>query len=567
MSIKWDEETDFLVVGSGAGGMSAALVAHDLGAKALVIEKSEYYGGSSAMSGGTIWVPANSHMLNAGIHDSADDGFDYLKEVTEGKASNERIRAYVNKACEMLDYLEKETDVNFSPMLKYPDYYTDAPGAKLGGRTIEPLPFDGNLLDDEFFNMRPPHPQILIMNSITMTAGEAHDVTSGSFSGKMFLLGLIVKYLLNVKTRKKYKRSTRLALGNGLIGRIRFSMLKRNIPIWLNITPNELIMDDSRVVGLSVQRNGKTINIHAKKGVLMAAGGFERNQQMRDQYQQKPVSTTWTAAHQHNTGDAIRMGQAVGAELGMMSESWANTTTLVPGKEMSWLLVMEKNKPGSIMVNSAGKRFTNEGAPYSNVANDMYKTHQAGTSCIPAYLVFDADYRKKNPCGPVMPGMVKPDSRLDKRIRNEFLKKGETLEELANKIQVPADSLKATVERFNHSAEVGKDEDFGRGETPFDQYYGDPKVKPNPNLGAITKPPFYAIEVNPGDVGTKGGILTDDLARALDTHGNVIPGLYATGNCSASMMGSVCPGAGATIGPAMTFGYIAAHDAVGANIK
>ena len=560
--MEWDKRTDFLIVGSGAGAMTAALVAHDIGAETLIIEKSEFYGGSSAMGGGTIWVPANQHMLKEGINDNVEDGLQYLKAVTGGKVKEERLVAYTRQSVKMVQYLKENSDVVFSPMIHYPDYYPNANCSKHGGRTIEPIPFDGLLLKDEFENMRPPHPQVLVMGRLMMTAAEAHKVSSGSFSGRMLLIWLLLRYLFHFKARLKYKRSTRLTLGNGLISRLRYSLVKRKIPISLNTACCELITENNRVIGVVAESNGKKIRIKANKGVLLAAGGFEKNMEMRKKYQRHPTNSDWSAAHEHNTGDAIRMGQEVGAAVDMMNDSWWNTTAVVPEKEMAWLLVMEKNKPGSIIVNSAGRRFTNEGAPYSDVVNAMYKSHESGVPCIPAYLIFDANYRRKNPCGPVMPSIVQPDSRLDNSLKEKFLKKGETIEKLSEKIGIPADNLKSTIELFNKQCKIGIDKDYGRGESLFDRYYGDDSVKPNPNMGPIIKPPFYAIEVWPGDVGTKGGLLTDEFARVINTEGSVIPGLYATGNCSSSMMGNVCPGAGATIGPAMTFGFIAAHDAI-----
>jgi 3-oxosteroid 1-dehydrogenase len=554
----WDEETDFLVVGSGAGAMTAALTAHDLGASTLIIEKSSHYGGASAMSGGTIWVPANQHMLAAGIDDSPEQGFEYLKQVVKG-VCDKRLRAYVDKIPEMVKYLHEHSDLQFTSLLKYPDYYPDQPGAQLGGRSIEPEPFNGLLLGDEFDNMRPPHPQILVFGRLTLTAVEAHTVSSGSLRGVLLMLGVMLRYFLNIPARLKHKRSTRLALGNGLIGRLRYSLLKRKVPVWLDTAAEELLVEDGQVVGAVVNRQGKVIRIRANKGVLMACGGFERNQQLRDLYQRRPVSTSWTAAHGHNAGDAVRMGEAVGAQLGQMDDAWWNTTTVVPGEESAYLLVMEKNRPGSIMVDSAGKRFTNEGAPYVNVVNAMYANHSEQQSSIPAYLVFDAEYRKKYPCGPLLPGKIKPDEKLPDVLKDQYLKKSDTLAELEQQLKIPAGQLAATVERFNGFAREGVDRDFGRGESAFDLYYGDETVKPNPTLGELKQPPFYAIEVSPGDVGTKGGLETDEFARVLNAEGIPIPGLFATGNCAASAMGSVCPGAGATIGPAMVFGYIAAQ--------
>ncbi len=563
----WDEHTDFLVIGSGAGAMTAALMAHDLGAETLVVEKSDRYGGTSAMSGGTIWIPANRHMQEAGLADSAAEALAYLKSVVQAPIAEARLRAYVEEAPRMVDYLAAHSDVHFAPLLKYPDYYPDEPGAKTGGRAIEPLPFDGLLLGDEFNRMREPHPEMLIMGVLTITAVEAHKVVSGSLRGLLLMLGIILRYLFHIPARLKHKRSTRLALGNGLIGRLRYSLLRRKVPVWLDTAAKELIVEDGHVVGAIFERHGREIRIRARKGVLLAAGGFERNLEMRKQYQRNPASTDWTATHPHNTGDAIRMGFAVGAAVDLMDECWWNTAAVAPGAPLASLLVMEKNLPGSIIVNQVGRRFTNEAAPYTEVVKAMYRAEGGAEPCIPAYLIFDARFRKKYPCGPTLPGRIQPDRRLPDEIRNKFLKKANSLEKLAEILAIPAHELRETVERFNQFARDGKDLEFGRGESIFDRYYGDDAVQPNCTLGELLQPPFYAVEVWPGDVGTKGGLQTDERARVLDGEGHVIPGLFAAGNTSASVMGRVCPGAGATIGPAMVFGSLAAREALAPESK
>lgn len=305
------------------------------------------------------------------------------------------------------------------------------------------------------------------------------------------------------------------------------------------------------------------MTILARAGVLLAAGGFERNLEMRREYQQHPITASWTAGCPHNLGDGIRMGEAVGGSLDLMDEAWWTPVTMLPN-DYAWLLVVEKSMPGSIIVNKAGRRFTNEAAPYGDVVHQIYARNQVDAPTVPSYLVFDARYRRSYPCGPLGPAKLQPDSAVGRRLRREFLHKASTLGELAERIGVDAAGLTQTVERFNKQARAGRDDDFGRGESGYDLYYSDAKIGPNSSLAPLTEAPFYAIAVYPGDLGTKGGLRTDAHARVLSAEDKVIEGLYATGNCSAAVMGTSYPGAGGTIGPAMTFGYLAAAHAAAA---
>jgi 3-oxosteroid 1-dehydrogenase len=343
---------------------------------------------------------------------------------------------------------------------------------------------------------------------------------------------------------------------------LRRSLMDRGVPLWLNTSAHELVVEDGRVVGVVAEREGRRVRIRANKGVILAAGGFEASQSMREKYLPNPTRAEWSCGNHFNTGDAINMGLAVGATLDLMDDAWWGPTTIVPGEPHARMLVIEKSLPGSMLVSKRGERFVNEAAPYIDVVNAMYKRHTPESPCVPAYLVFDATYRKKYPCGPVLQASQQPDRMLPKALRNYF-KKADTLDGLAAQLGVDAAGLKATVAKFNEYARTGTDLDFHRGETVFDRYYGDEKVKPNPCLAPIETPPFYGLEAYPGELGTKGGLKTDAHARVLRESGEPVPGLYAVGNCSASVMGHSYPGAGSTIGPAMTFGYVAARDAAG----
>ena len=561
---RWDHSVDLLIVGSGAGAMTAALAGCDRGADALLIEKSDRYGGSSAMSGGGLWVPCNHLMAEVGVDDDPEDAWTYLRETTGGEVSEDRLRAYLEKAPEMVRYLVEHTRAEFVSLPEYADYYQRIPGSRPGGRSLEPKNFDAGLLGEEFLKMREQNPQMLIMNRIFMTVFEARTMLTRAPGWIGITMRLMARYWLDVPWRFRSRRDRNLAMGNALVGMLRRSLMDRGISLWLETVARELIVEDGRVVGALVEKEGRKIRIAASKGVVLAAGGFEGDQAMRERYLPNPTRVEWSCANKHNTGDAIRMGQTVGAALELMSDAWWGPTSVVPGEEHARMLVIEKSLPGSILVNKAGERFVNEAAPYIDVVNEMYAKDSPEKPCVPAYLVFDASFRQKYPCGPLLQASQQPDWALPRSLKQGYLKKADTLEGLAAELGIGAAGLRESVEKLNEYARTGEDLDFHRGETVFDRYYGDEKVAPNPCLAPIEKPPFYGLEAYPGELGTKGGLKTDASARVLKESGEPIPGLYAIGNCSASVMGHSYPGAGSTLGPATTFGYIAARHAMGA---
>ncbi len=549
----WDHETDFLVIGSGSGAMTAALTAHDAGARVLVVEKSDVYGGSSAMSGGTVWIP-NNFLMAAGA-DSRDDALTYLRHLTRGEVDDGLLETYVDASGEMLRWLSANTQARFDTLPEQCDYYPEAPGGKPGSRSIEATPFDGKRLGDAFAELRPPHPQELVLGRYAITGTEARKLVRGSWWVAVWRM---IAYRLDLAARRSGPRDARLTLGNALMGRLRRSMLDREIPLWLGACAQSLVVEDGAVVGATIEREAP-IRVRATRGVLLAAGGFARNAALREAWQTAPVSADWSAASPDNTGRGIELGQAVGGAIARMEHAWWTPVTLLPGKDFAWILVVEKSMPGGIIVNRFGRRFTNESAPYLEVVNGFY-TDPDGPET-PCWLVFDGRYRRNYPLGPLPPGRMRPDSKLPGKYLDRFIRRADSIEALAGEIEVDSAGLAATIERFNGFARAGKDEDFGRGESLYDRYYSDPKVTPNPSLAPLATAPFYAIPVFPGDLGTKGGLLTDCAARVLDEGGAPIRGLFATGNCMASVMGPTYPGAGGTLGPSMTFGYLAARTA------
>ena len=561
---QWDSSVDFLVVGTGAGGMTAAITAHDLGANTLLIEKSPQYGGSSAMSGGGLWVPNNHMMAAAGFSDNPEDAFAYVKGCVGDVVPEKRLRTYLETAPKAVQYLCEKTQVKLHIVPDYADYYQDVPGSKEGGRCLEASAIDGRQLsEDEFLEMRATPPQEVIMGRISMIISEAQALLTRSPGWVQTFAKLVFKYLSDIPWRFKSKRDRRCAMGNALVCGLRLSVRDRNIPLWLNTPAKRLMVEDGRVVGLEAEKDGKPFFIRAEKGVLFAAGGFDNNAEMRKKYLPQPSRTEWSCGNPYSTGDAISMGQEVGAGVELMDEGWWGPTVVVPGEERARMLVIEKSLPGGVMVNKQGKRFVKETAAYNDIVKAMYAANTDESPCIPAYLVFDATFRNKYPCGPLLPGAQQPDWMVSGEIKETFIKKSDTLAGLAALMGIDAAGLSDTVSQMNGYAKTGTDTEFGRGENAFDRFYGDKSVTPNPCMGPIEKGPFYGLEVYPGELGTKGGLKVDERARVLTDSGELIPGLYATGNCSSPVMGRTYPGPGATLGPTTTFGYIAAHDAVG----
>lgn len=553
---------DLIVVGSGAGAMTAAVAAADQRLSVLMVEKAAQYGGTSALSGGGIWIPNNHHFKAIGGNDSEALAWTYLKAAVGDRVDDRRLRTYLHKAPEMVAWLEKHTRVRYAVADKYPDYYQHLPGALPGGRSLDPELFDLGQLGDELAKLREAAPGNLLMGRIAWTARHAHKAMSRSRGWRLMILWLMLRYKLDFRWRKKTnsKRDRRTALGNALVASLRASMMDRGIALWLNTDFRELIEQDGRVCGVLVERDGQLQRLQARKGVILGAGGFEQNQALRDKYLPQPTQVAWSATPAGaNTGAALEAAQALGAATDLMEWGWWAPSLLVPGEDRARGVFAERAFPGAIVVNRQGRRFVNEAAPYLEFVDAMYRDHRAtGGQSIPGWAIFDSKFRFNYAMGPLMPAQIMPDSRLRKVWLNSVYYKADSLDELAGQIGVDAAGLRGTVERVNGFARSGTDEDFDRGGNVFDRYYGDSNVSPNPCLAPLEKGPFYAMPMYAGDIGTKGGLLTNEQAQVLRESGEPIAGLYAIGNTSASVMGTTYPGAGGTLGPAMTFGYVAA---------
>jgi 3-oxosteroid 1-dehydrogenase len=550
--LHFDKEVDVLAVGSGAGGMVSALTAKAAGLETLIVEKSSVFGGSTAMSGGGAWVPNAPEFKRLGQADDPETIFDYLVNIAGDKVSHERLRTYVDAAPKMAEFLESQSTYlrnGFFWNRGYPDYHPDKGGNPLG-RGLWAVPIDRRLLGDDEQYLRAGTARIRgLPKGMWLTGVDLHSINKIRWG---FRLGPY-KTLLRLAWRTVRARvlGERMAPnGSGLATRLRLTVRDAGIPLWLNTPMKSLITDDSgRVIGIEAERDGKPFRIRARRGVVLATGGFENNEEMRTKYQ-PIIGKGWSMANPDSQGDGQRAGEELGAALDLMDDSWWFPVILMPGGIFG--TVAERQYPGQFIVNGAGKRFTNEASPYTDFGRAQVDGHATGVSHIPAWMIIDDLSWKRNFICAHFPGRPMPPDWLE----SGLVKKADTIEELATKIGVPPDALRETADRFNGFARAGKDEDFHRGDSAYDHYYADPSL-PNPNLMEVKKPPFYAFQVYPGDLGTKGGLLTDENARVLRKDASPIEGLYACGNASASVMGNDYAGPGATIGPAMTFAYVA----------
>ncbi len=550
------QEYDVIVVGSGAAGMVAALTAAHQGLSAIVVEKAPHYGGSTARSGGGVWIPNNEILKRDGVRDTPELARTYLHTIIGDVVPAEKIDTYLDRGPEMLSFVLKHSPLKLCWVPNYSDYYPETAGGKASGRSVEPKPFNTKKLGPDADGLEPPYGKIplnvVVMQQDYMRLNQLKRHPRG------------VLRSLRVGARTMWSRATGknlVGMGRALIAPLRIGLQKAGVPVRLNTAMTDLYVEDDVVRGVWVQPSDAPDNaepqlIRANRGVILGSGGFERNEQMRVKYQRAPITTAWTVGAKANTGDGILAAEKLGAALDFMEDAWWGPT--VPLVDAPWFALSERNSPGSIIVNMTGKRFMNESMPYVEACHHMYGGQYGqgpgpGEN-IPAWLVFDQRYRDRY----IFAGLQAGQRIPKKWMASGVIVTAPTLDELTTKTGLPADTFNETVQRFNGFARTGVDEDFKRGESAYDRYYGDPTNKPNPNLGEISQPPFYAAKMVPGDLGTKGGVVTDVHGRALRDDGSIIEGLYVSGNASAPVMGHTYPGPGGTIGPAMTFGYLAA---------
>ena len=554
---KWDREVDVLVVGTGNGALTAALCNWEMGTEdVLIIEKTDKVGGTSATSGGGIWIPVNHYSKACGADDSAEDAKKYLMGTLFGEdVPEEMIDTYIEQSPKMLKFLADRTDVIYESLEHYPDYYTNYDGAKSGHRSLEPKPIAMSELGDDWKNVRWTHHMMRMFSRIHFTQVEAHTIMTQAPGWKSLLAKMILGYVTDISWRFRTAIDRRLCTGSAGIARLYLSVKKRGIPLLFNSRMTSLIEDGGRVTGVIVQQGGKTLRIGARKGVVLGAGGFEKNQALREQYLPAPTNTQWSAGNPANEGDALLAGLSLGAKTRLMKDAWWTTTLCVPDEPTPRLAIMEKSFPGSCVVNRAGERFANESQNYMAFQKDLFATHSDTSPNAPAWQIFDARFRRNFMVGPLMTAAMKPDWQIPKSwFETGFVAKANSIHDLAEQVGIDAQGLEATIAKMNRYAETGTDEDFHRGESAYDRYYADPNIKPNPCLASIDEGPFYAMRIEAGDFGTLGGLDTDVHGRVKLEAGGVVEGLFAVGNCSAAILPTY-PGPGATLGPAMTMAY------------
>jgi 3-oxosteroid 1-dehydrogenase len=544
-------EVDVVVVGAGAAGMTAALAAGTRGLDAILVEKSAYFGGSTARSGGGVWIPGNYALRSAGEADDPALSKQYLDSIVGDVVSKVRRDTYIDRGPEVLDFVRDHTPVRFTWVPDYADYHPEAPGGRAKGRSCEPIPLDARFLGDELDRLHPQYTKAPA--NLIVTQADFRKISLGlrSIRGPLTMMRVLVNRILSgLRGRRMF------AMGNAIAIGLRKGLVDAGVPLHYETELTDLVIEDGRVVGVRVVRDGAEHVVRARRGVILGSGGFERNLEMREKYQPQPTSVDWTTGSQFNTGGGILAGIAAGGQTDLLDDAWWGPTIPLPNGP--WFCLAERNLPGSIIVNRAGQRFMNEALPYVEAVHEIYQGEATGVGHVPAWMVIDQRYRNRYLFAGLSPRQPFPG----RWYKEGVIKKAATVAALAAEIEVPADALQATLDRFNGFARSGTDEDFHRGESAYDKYYSDPRVKPNPSLHAIDKAPFYAVKIVPGDLGTKGGLVTDEQARVLRADGSAIPGLYASGNVSSAVMGRTYAGPGATIGPALVFSYLAVEDIV-----
>jgi succinate dehydrogenase/fumarate reductase flavoprotein subunit len=558
-----EREVDLLVAGAGPAGMTAALIASLEGLDVLLCEKSEQVGGTGATAAGTLWIPGNHQSKAAGYDDSAEAAERYLDALITGDARRDVRAAFLRTGPEAIDYLAARTDVQFAPCGKHPDYRGNLPGAGVFGRAIVPKPFDGRLLGADFSRVRPPIPEYMLLGGMMVGKDDIPPLIGRFKSAENFVYAakLLLRYLGD---RLRFSRGTRLMMGNALVARLYYSLKKRNVPILFGAALTDLVGDERGITGARLRQRGQEIVVKARKGVVLATGGFGHNRKFRQKFMPQPTPEH-SLACETNLGDGVALGQKLGAGIAPAKGRgglWTpvSITRRRDGSQGLYPhLSLDRPKPGLLAVNSAGRRFVNEACSYHDFVEAMFERHEVEPS-IPAYLVCDGTFIEKYGFGDIHPG-TRDVGAFE---RSGYIVSGRTLDELAGKIGVPSATLRETVARHNGFAETGIDVDFGKGETELNRFNGDPKHGPNPCIGALKTSPFHAITVWPAEIAVSTGLATDADARVVDADGRAIPGLYACGNDMASVMGGAYPGPGTTLGPAAVFAYRAVMHARGA---
>lgn len=543
-----------IVVGAGAAGMTAALTAAHHGLDTLLVEKADRFGGSTARSGGGVWIPNNDVLRAAGVEDTPERAAEYLAHIVGDAVEPELRQAFLATGPEVVRFVLDHTPLRMRWVPGYADYYPEAPGGLPGGRSIEPRPMDARVLDRDLATLAEPYLRAPTGMAVTQADYRWMNLMARHPRGLARAGRVAGRRLVSLARRRRL-----LTMGQALAGGLMAGVSLAGAKVWLATPMTGLRTEGGRVTGVELIRDGRPATVLARHGVILTSGGFEHNERMRKEYQRAPIGTEWTVGAATNTGDGIDAGLRLGAAVAVMDDAWWGPSIMLP--RGPYFCLAERTLPGCILVNQAGERFVNEAAPYVDAVHAMYDRHTDEVGHIPAWLIADQRYRNRY----IFAGLGPRQPFPGRWYKFGAVHRAPTLEALAEEIGVPPAAVLATVTRFNGFAESGVDADFHRGESAYDRYYGDPRNKPNPCLAPLARAPFYAIRIVPGDLGTKGGLRTDPRARVLRVDGSHIPGLYAAGNAAAPVMGRTYAGPGATIGPAMTFGYLAAKDILETN--
>lgn len=553
----WDEAVDLVVIGAGAGGMAAALAGALEGLEVLLCERSDQVGGTAATSAGTLWIPGNRHGREAGHPDTADAAAIYLDTLVDDEPGRALRRTYLAEGPAALDYFESRSELRFVSCGLHPDYL-DLPGAGTAGRAVIPETFDGRLLGRAFRDVRPPIPEFMVLGGMMVGKADIPPLVGRFRSPSNFVYAtrLVARHLLD--RVRGYPRGTRLVMGNALVGRLYYSLRRRQVPIRLRTGLVDLVLQEGRVDGAIIESHGVRRRVKARCGVVLATGGYAHDAAMRARYMPDPVPAR-SLASPGSQGTGIAMGLRAGAKIDPLRYGsgafWTPVSATRRGAPGGLFphLSLDRAKPGLIAVDQTGRRFVNEAASYHDFVLGMFEAHRTRPA-IPAYLVCESRFVRTYGLGCIPPGTAD----LSRHVESGYLTCAGTLDGLAEALGIPAAGLLATVRRYNVQAQAGRDDDFGKGTTTLNRFNGDPAHGPNPCLAPIETGPFCALAVWPAEIACSTGLATDSHARVLDARDRPIDGLYACGNDMGSIMGGAYPGPGTTLGPALVFGYLAA---------
>lgn len=550
-------EFDVLVVGTGASGMSAAVTAAFEGLKVLVVEKAPVYGGTTARSGGWLWIPGTHLALEQGIHEPAGAARAYLEHEATTHFDGARVDAFIENGPKAIKFFTEKTCVQFDMPPIFPDYHAEAPGGLPGGRSMVTRPFDARELGKRVEQLAPPVPELTVFGMMLGSGKELWHFLRAfkSLESFAYVAKRFAGHLIDVV---RHGRGMTLTNGNALAGRLAKAAMDLNIPVWLSSPVKKLIVEGDRVVGATVIQNGSSLDIRVTRGVVLACGGFPFDIERRKQlFPHAPTGREhFTPSPPLNTGDGLRLAEAVG---GWVDPTIPNAAAWCPtsvskrsdGSEGVMPHFIDRAKPGVIAVTKNGRRFGNEALSYHDFVQNLVKACK-GTGEVTCWLICDHAHLREYGLGAVAPFPLP----IGKHLKSGYLKRGKSIEELANIIQVPVSALNEEIQNFNRDAVTGVDTRFGKGSTAYNCYQGDSLVKPNPCMAPIQQGPYYAIKIVVGEIGTFAGLATDASCQVITKDGQPVKGLYAVGNDAASIMGGNYPGAGITLGPALTFGYV-----------